>query len=86
MPRIALDLDRAAVDRSDDHAAAEAGKRQRRREFQRFARDDAFRHLHIGNDLFGRLAAGGEAARDAGGEQAERLTPVEGGRAAREKL
>ena len=62
------------------------GKRQRGREFQRFAGDDAFGHFHVGDDLFRWLAAGGEPARDSRGEQAQRLTPVQRGRAAGEEL
>ena len=86
MPRIAFDLDRASVDRGDDDTAAESGKRQRGREFQRFAGDNAFGHFHVGNDFFRRFAAGGEPARDSRGEQAQRLAAVQRGRAAGEEL
>ena len=56
MPWIAIDLDRAALDRFYDDAAAISAKRQRAGETQWDAGCQAFGNLNVGHHLFRRPA------------------------------
>ncbi len=78
MARIAGDLDRPSIDRFDDNPARKSAERQRCRIIFRFAGDEAFGHVDIGQYFFIRLRAASEGGRHAGGQQLQRRSPADG--------